>query len=151
MFTLHTYMLKELFMEFKDKSPWNTWNIALVYCKPQLLPICVYELPFERSQARDMLYYFFSALRALMSVLNTYTSQLQGYVLLSSTRLCIICQELRVYYQLPVVGCVSLTSLSIACACPFGWGCALKTIAPILSVTIIFISLPISLFFCFYH
>ena len=103
MFTLHTYMLKELFMEFKDKSPWNTWNIALVFCKPQLLPICVYELPFERSQARDMLYYFFSALRALMSVLNTYTSQLQGYVLLSSTRCIISCRWWGVYHLLPSV------------------------------------------------
>ena len=61
------------------------------------------------------------------------------------------CQELRVYYQLPVVRCVSLTSLSIACAWPFGWSCALKTIAPILSVTIIFIILPMSLFFLSYY
>ena len=59
------------------------------------------------------------------------------------------CHELRVYYQLPVVGCVSLTSLSIACAWPFGWSCALKTIAPILSVTIIFIILPMLL--CLYN
>ena len=57
------------------------------------------------------------------------------------------CQELRVYYQLSVVGCVSLTSLTIACAWPFGWSCALKTIAPIFSVTIIFIILPILLWF----
>ena len=57
------------------------------------------------------------------------------------------CQELRVYYRLSVVGCVSLTSLSIACAWPFGWSRALKTIAPIFSVTIIFIILPILLWF----
>ena len=76
-----------------------------------------------------------------------YFSQLQGYVLLSSTRLYFFCHELRVYYQLPVVGCVSLTSLTIACAWPFGWSCALKTIAPIFSVTIIFIILPILLWF----
>ena len=53
-------MLKELFMELKDKSPYGILAyIALVYCKPQLLPICVYELPFEYSQVLDMFYFFF--------------------------------------------------------------------------------------------
>ena len=60
MFTIQTYMLKELFMELKDKSPYGILaNIALVYCKPQLLRICVYELPFECSQVLDMFYFFF--------------------------------------------------------------------------------------------
>ena len=30
MFTIHTYMLKELFMEFKDKSPWKEYLLILL-------------------------------------------------------------------------------------------------------------------------
>ena len=74
------------------------------------------------------------------------TDECAKYLYFTIARLCTTFQH-QVYYQLPVVGCVSLTSLSIACACPFGWGCALKTIAPIFSVTIIFIILPILLWF----